>query len=238
MAKTDWIKYPMKHDSRGGKHGRTRRKKLPALMKITREINQKHWRANHHSIYLENRVFSSWRKICAEGSFGNDSVFASWLLGLELRQRQENEWVKIPACSAKQNIWLKSQSVSHLCWFFDPIDFGRVIDVLPSLDMFIGKLSTVLKKISALVYVTLNNNNEDLHLLQFKRFEDLPTGFWIWAHAVVICKLAQKWYLMHMCTSWLCPFNRMLYQPDVSPHVCNMFSPLLSGCMYVHFPSY
>ena len=33
----------------------------PASTKITREINQKHWRANHHDIhvYLENRIFST-----------------------------------------------------------------------------------------------------------------------------------------------------------------------------------
>ena len=78
-------------DRRGGKREGAGRMKSPALTKITRKINQKHWRANHHSIYLENRVFSSWRKIRAEGTFGNDSEFASWLLGLELRRRQENE---------------------------------------------------------------------------------------------------------------------------------------------------
>ena len=50
-------------DRRGGKREGAGRKKSPALTKITRKINQKHWRANHHSIYLENRVFSSWRKI-------------------------------------------------------------------------------------------------------------------------------------------------------------------------------
>ena len=80
-------------DRRGGKREGAGRKKSPALTKTTREINQKHWRANHHSIYLENRVFSSWKKIRAEGTFSNDSAFASWLLGLELRRRQENEWV-------------------------------------------------------------------------------------------------------------------------------------------------
>ena len=28
----------------------------------------------------------------------------------------------------------------------------------------------------------------------------------------LICKLAMKWYLMCMCTSWLCPFNPSHYQ--------------------------
>ena len=53
---------------RGGKREGAGRKKSPALAKITREINQKHWRANHHYIYLENRVFSTWRKVRAEGT--------------------------------------------------------------------------------------------------------------------------------------------------------------------------
>ena len=37
----------------------------------TREINQKHWRANHHYLYLENHVFSTWRR--SLGTFVNDS---------------------------------------------------------------------------------------------------------------------------------------------------------------------
>jgi len=60
---------------RGGKREGAGQKKLPALAKITREINQKHWRANHHYIYLENHVFSTWRKVHAEGTFENDSNF-------------------------------------------------------------------------------------------------------------------------------------------------------------------
>jgi len=62
---------------RGGKREGAGRKKSPALAKITREINQKQWRANHHYIYLENRVFSTRRKIRAKGTFANDSNFAS-----------------------------------------------------------------------------------------------------------------------------------------------------------------
>ena len=56
---------------------------------VMREINRKHWKVNHHGIYLKNRVFSTWRKVRAEGTFANDSNFASWLLGLELRRRRE-----------------------------------------------------------------------------------------------------------------------------------------------------
>jgi len=61
---------------RGGKCEGAGRKKSPALAKITREINQKQWRANYHYIYLENRVFSSRRKVRAKGTFANDSNFA------------------------------------------------------------------------------------------------------------------------------------------------------------------
>ena len=69
-----------------GKRVGAARKKSPALTKITREINQKHWRANHHYIYSENRIFLVWRKVRAEGMFVNDSNFASWLLVLEFRR--------------------------------------------------------------------------------------------------------------------------------------------------------
>ena len=62
---------------RGGKHEGAGRKKSPLLAKITREINQKHCKANHQYIYLETRVFSTWRKVRAERTFGNDSNFAS-----------------------------------------------------------------------------------------------------------------------------------------------------------------
>ena len=40
-------------------------------------------------IWPENRVFSTLRKVHEEGTFGNDSNFASWLLGLENRRRRE-----------------------------------------------------------------------------------------------------------------------------------------------------
>ena len=46
------------------------------LTKIMREINQKHWRTNHHYIYLENYIFSTWRKVCTVGIFVN--VMAAW----------------------------------------------------------------------------------------------------------------------------------------------------------------
>ena len=73
---------------RGEKREGAGRKKSPALPKITRETNQNYWRANHHYVYLENRIFSIWRKVRAEGILVSDSNFASWLLGLELRRRQ------------------------------------------------------------------------------------------------------------------------------------------------------
>ena len=73
---------------RAGKHEGTARKKSPVLTKIMREINQKHQRAKHHFIVLENRIFSTWLKVRVEGMFVNDSNFASRLLVLELRRRQ------------------------------------------------------------------------------------------------------------------------------------------------------
>jgi len=36
-----------------GKREGGRQKKSPALAKIMSEINQNHWRANHHCVYLE-----------------------------------------------------------------------------------------------------------------------------------------------------------------------------------------
>ena len=73
---------------RGGKREGAGRKKSPALTKITREMNQKHWRTNHHYIYLENYIFSTWRKVRAVGIFVNDSNYASRLLGLKLPRTQ------------------------------------------------------------------------------------------------------------------------------------------------------
>ena len=74
---------------RGGKGEGARQKKSPAYAKITQEINQKNWRGNHQYIYLENRFFSTWEKVPAEGTFANNSNFALWLLGLELSRRRE-----------------------------------------------------------------------------------------------------------------------------------------------------
>ena len=64
---------------RCGKREGARRKKSPALTNITGEVNQKHWKTNVDYIYLENRIFSTWRKVRAEGIFVNDSNFASYI---------------------------------------------------------------------------------------------------------------------------------------------------------------
>ena len=77
-------------DRRGGKREGAGRKKSPALTKITREINQKHWKENHQYIYLENRVFSTWRKVRAEGTFVNDSDFASWQMAVRFVAPKED----------------------------------------------------------------------------------------------------------------------------------------------------
>ena len=60
-------------------------KKSPALTKIMREINQKHWRANHHYLnYIWKIAFSQpGERFVRRESFVNNSNFASWLLGLE-----------------------------------------------------------------------------------------------------------------------------------------------------------
>jgi len=41
----------------GGKREGAGQKKSPALAKVMREINPKHWRANHHCMYLESLLF-------------------------------------------------------------------------------------------------------------------------------------------------------------------------------------
>ena len=63
---------------RGGKRKGAGRKKSPALAKVTREINKKTLESKPSIYILENRVFSTWRKVRAEGTFVNDSNFASW----------------------------------------------------------------------------------------------------------------------------------------------------------------
>ena len=87
---------------RGGKRESAGRKKSPALAKITREINKKHWKANHQYIYLENCVFSTWQKVRAEGTFVNDSNFASWQMAV--RFVAPNEDVNSDQCQFFQYI--------------------------------------------------------------------------------------------------------------------------------------
>ena len=45
--------------------------KIACLGQITPKINQKQWKASHQYIYLENRVFSTWRKVRVEGTFSS-----------------------------------------------------------------------------------------------------------------------------------------------------------------------
>ena len=110
------------------------RKKSPALTKITREINQKHWRTNHHYIYLENRILSTWRKVRAEGMFVNDSNFASWLLGLELRRRQASVHSRLYISSTRKTssrtlFSTGRASVLAMTWvWFLNLDNGEVVE--------------------------------------------------------------------------------------------------------------
>ena len=59
---------------RGGKRERAVRKESPSLTKIMKEINQKHWTANHHYICLQNRVSRPDKRSV---QFVNDSNLAS-----------------------------------------------------------------------------------------------------------------------------------------------------------------
>ena len=69
---------------RGGKREGARQRKSPALTKRTREMNKKHWKANHHYMYIWKIAFSQpGERFMRRESFVHDSNFASRLLGLE-----------------------------------------------------------------------------------------------------------------------------------------------------------
>ena len=59
---------------RGGKRESAGRKELPLLTKIMKQLNQKHWTANHHDICLQNRVSRPGERSV---HFVNDSNVAS-----------------------------------------------------------------------------------------------------------------------------------------------------------------
>ena len=87
--KTVWIASERNMKRRGGKREGAGQMKSPALTKITREMNKKHWRANHHYIYLENHIFSTWRKVRAEGIVRERfelRVTAAWFGAVRRRQ--------------------------------------------------------------------------------------------------------------------------------------------------------
>ena len=63
--------------TRGGKREGVGQKKSPALAKTTREINQKHWTANHHCMYLESLLFLDLAEKVRAETFVNDSNFVS-----------------------------------------------------------------------------------------------------------------------------------------------------------------
>ena len=69
---------------RSGKREGAGQKKWPALAKITREINKKHWKANHQYISLENRVSRpSERSVRREPSQTIQTLrHGKWLFGL------------------------------------------------------------------------------------------------------------------------------------------------------------
>jgi len=64
-------------------------RKIACIGKDNAKTNRKHWRAQHHSVYLNNQVSTTWRKGRSEGTFANYSAFAAWLLSLEMNRREE-----------------------------------------------------------------------------------------------------------------------------------------------------
>ena len=52
----------------------------------------------------------------------------------------------------------------------------------------------------------------------------------------VICKLANKWYVMRMCTSWLCPFKSLKVNPIRSSWFFRIFTRLLLSFRWYNRP--
>ena len=115
---------------RGGKREGAGRNKSPVLTKITREINQKHCRTNHHYIYLKNRIFQKVPKVRVEGMFVNGSNF-TWLLGLETKTSFDTQSIISSTRTTSSRTLLSTDRASALAmtwvWFLN-LDSGEVVE--------------------------------------------------------------------------------------------------------------
>ena len=86
---------------RGEKRAGSGREKSPSFTKITRLINQLHWRANNHYIYLENRWERFHTLICKiklsrSWNFDNDSDFVQFLTSTDVWIRKYSSMFGFP----------------------------------------------------------------------------------------------------------------------------------------------
>ena len=97
-----------------------------------------------------------------------------------------------------------NRAISHLYWCSNSELF---VDVWLSLEKSIGEFSMVYKKwvlwcgLGPIITIAACNKFNSTRFVQ-----SIPDTLLFHAH-LVTCKSAKKWYLMHMCMSWLCPFN-------------------------------
>ena len=107
----------------------------------------------------------------------------------------------------KLNIRLTAEITDYLCLFFDfwgirwPLALpGHVRRYILQ---YINEITVLLILHGYSPLFWLGNTSIRRGLLTCASHFLLHTRFLRWS---VICKLAIKWYLMRMCTSWLCPF--------------------------------
>ena len=137
-----------------------------------------------------------------------------WFLYLE---KVENEIRKAKYPIESRLKW-PITCVSHICGFFD---FRGIRWPLAFPGHFHRYIHHYINKITVLVIFHGYKHYFDAEILRFDEvcLDALLTFFFkraSWDESV-ICKLAIKWYLMRMCTSWLCSLKQTLVQNNSAP---------------------
>ncbi|XP_044180597.1 uncharacterized protein LOC122961845 [Acropora millepora] len=144
----------------GGSRAGSGRKRLYSSKDSYNEI----WRRGHRRIWIENVIYSSWVSAKLKCGYSTDSNFASHLLSLEMRRRENDAAFASSTTSRKEDTaddpYSKRQRHVEDVVTSTPVQPG-----IASLDLSVGSIASVSESDVDVTGVTEVNVNDSCYLL-------------------------------------------------------------------------
>ncbi|XP_044184614.1 uncharacterized protein LOC114971505 isoform X2 [Acropora millepora] len=144
----------------GGSRAGSGRKRLYSSKDSYNEI----WRRGHRRIWIENVIYSSWVSAKLKCGYSTDSNFASHLLSLEMRRR-ENDAAFASSTTSRKEDTADDPYSKRPRHFEDVVTSTPVQPGIASLDLSVGSIASVSESDVDVTGVTEVNVNDSCYLL-------------------------------------------------------------------------